>query len=349
VFQHACQLADGLSRAGKHVVLHTGHQHEEVAVTGVEICTCSWWPRHSSRTAIRTSIRQVAVGARLVAKTLPHLLRTTRRGAVLHVQGVAASGVLNWLTLWAARLCGRRVVYSPHDTFSRRGPVERVLLTLAYQPAHAIMVFSDADKQRLRPLGSRVFFSPLVQLVPQPSMERQLSWRREWRADRSEKVVLFAGFIRPERRLDLLIESARHWPVGRRLAVVGADWGDWSRCAQLARVYDVDIASRIGFVELDQFAAAIAAADVVVVPSDTASQSGVLVLAHELGTAAIAAAVGGMGELACRTFPPGDVEALNRALQVELDNASVVNQRPEVQQQEELAVKRHLCAYGQPA
>ena len=189
--------------------------------------------------------------------------------------------------------------------------------------------------------------SPLIQLVPRPSAADELGWRREWRADADglDQVVLIAGFIRPERRLDLLIESARHWPKGRVLAVVGPDWGDWARCSNLAQSYNVDIVARVEFVELEQFAAAIAAADLVVVPTDVASQSGVLALARELGTPTIAADVGGLGELASRTFLAGDVADLTRVIQAEFDEPSAIDPGAI----EMNAVESHVRAYEQPA
>lgn len=345
IFQHTCQVGQGLNRRGWRVVLHTGHEHEDVHLDGVELCACSWWPRASDGGRVRAVARRATIARRLVQRTLPHLLRSAPPGAVLHLQGTAATGGLNALTLGLARRAGHRVVYSPHDTFSRRGRVDGMLLRLALRAADAIIVHSRVDEDRLRQLGhQRVYVSPLVQLVPRPSDSEQLSWRKEWRDDGSETVVLFAGFVRPEKRLDLLIESARHWPPGRRLAVVGTDRGGWARCDLLAQAYDIDITARLGFAELPAFTAAIAAADLVVVPSERASQSGVLELARQLRTPSVAADVGGMAELASGTFAAGDVVDLNRAIESELAKTSMPDEPPG---EENLAVRTHLRAYGE--
>jgi glycosyltransferase involved in cell wall biosynthesis len=343
IFQHTCQVGEGLHRRGWRVVLHTGHEHEEVKLDGVELCACSWWPRASDHGRVRSLARRAAIAQGLIERTVPHLLRSAPTGAVLHLQGTAATGALNALTLALGRRTGHRVVYSPHDTFSRRSRVDGMALRLACQAADAVIVHSRADQERLRRLGVRAFISPLVQLVPRPSESARLSWRREWRADESETLVLFAGFIRPEKRLDLLIESARSWPPGRRLAVVGTDWGGWARCGALARSYDLDVSARLGFVELPEFTAAISAADLVVVPSDRASQSGVLALARLLGTPSVAADVGGMAELASSTFTAGDVTDLSRAIQAQLAD-SPVPVAPAGD--DDLAVSTHLRAYG---
>jgi glycosyltransferase involved in cell wall biosynthesis len=345
VFQHSCQLAQGLNRHGRRVVLHTGHEHENVHLDGVEMCACSWWPRTNGGGPFKARARRATIARRLVEGTLPHLVHCAPRGAVLHLQGTAASGGLNVLTLSVWRCAHYRVVYSPHDVFSRNSPMDGILLRMAYWLPHAIFVHSRADMQRLRRLGHRVHYSPLIQLVPHPSEQQRLRWRLEWRAEKSEVVVLFAGFIRPDKRLDVLIESARNWPPGRRLAVVGPDRGDWARCIALAEKYNVDIAARVGFVDLDEFAAAIAAADLVVVPSERASQSGVLALARQLRTPTVAADVGGMPELASRTFRAGHADDLSRAIRAELDKDS-----PPVEPlaEDDQAVHAHLRAYRDP-
>jgi glycosyltransferase involved in cell wall biosynthesis len=291
-------------------------------------------------------VRQAKIAQRLVRRTLPHLLHSATPGSVLHVHGTAASGALNLLTLTTARQAGYRVVYSPHDGFSRRGLLDGMLLRLAYRPPHAIVVYSHADEQRLRRLGvpaARLYVSPLIQLVPRPSQQELLSWRRQWRASESDKVVLFAGFIRPEKRLDVLIESAREWPVGRRLAVVGPDKGGWAHCERIAKTNGVDIAARVGFVDLSEFAAAVSAADLVVVPSEKASQSGVLALARELKTPSVAADIGGMAELASRTFTAGDSQDLTRAIHAELTNG---HEQMYCTAKESEAIRTHLRAYG---
>jgi glycosyltransferase involved in cell wall biosynthesis len=344
VFQHTWQLGEGLARHGRRVVLHTGHEHEDVHVKGVELCTCSWWPRRSEGGRVRSGIRQASIAQRFIQRTLPHLVRSVERGAVLHLEGIAATGTLNLMILALARKSGLRVVYSPHDTFSRRGRLDGRLLRLAYHTPHAIIVHAHSDVDRLRGLQIPVYFSPLTQPVPKPSVADQQHWRRLWKAGESDAVVLFAGFIRPEKRLDVVVESARAWPAGRRLAVVGLDRGSWSHCKTLAQGYGVEIAARLEFVSLAEFTAAVAAADIVVVPSEQASQSGVLAVARQLGTPTVAADVGGLAELASRTFSVGDPEDLNRAIEAELAGSPALT--PAAHQDDE-AVQIHLQAYGE--
>lgn len=337
-FQHACRLAQLLLERDLEVVIHTGNEHEEVDGGPVDLCPCSWWPRRRKGSA---AARSAEIVSRYLSRTLPHLHASVPRGGVLHVQGIAAAGALTLLALAVGRIGGRRVVYSPHDTFSRRGHLDERLLRLAARVPHAVIVHSRADVDVLRARGVDAHYAPLVQLVPRPSDVRRRWWRSEWEVGAGDDVVLFAGFIRPERRLDLLVRAARSWPPDRKLAVVGQDRGAWSDCVALAAELGVEMAGRTEFVELGQFIAAIAAADVVVAPHEKASQSGVLSLASQLGVPTVAADTGGLPELATTTFRPGDVGDLGRSIDAVLASRT----RPVNAVDEELAVGAHLLAY----
>jgi glycosyltransferase involved in cell wall biosynthesis len=339
VFQHTFRIAQLLRDSDLHVVLHTGHEHEFLeAGHAVALCGCSWWPRSGRR----GSRRSLLITLRYLVRTLPHLRTALPRGSVLHLQGIAATGGLNLVAILAARLAGQRVVYSPHDTFSRRGRLDDRVLRLALRASDAVVAYTRSDVDALAAAGITAHYSPLVQVVPHPRGHQRERWRREWGATEHDEVVLFAGWIRPEKRLDLVIESATHWPPGRRLAVLGQDRGSWQANAALARRRGVEIAARIEFVELERFAAAIAAADVVVAPHERASQSGVLSLARQLGVPTVAADVGGLAELASRTFRSGDAASLTRALDAQLAQAS---SRP-LGLDEQAAIEAHLRAYG---
>ncbi|MGZ4203260.1 MAG: glycosyltransferase family 4 protein, partial [Thermoleophilaceae bacterium] len=338
VFQHTCRLAELLAEAGHRVVLHTGHEHERLHPKRVEVCRCSWWPRDGARGPRRS----VQIGGRLVTRTLPHLWRACQPGAVLHVQGIAAGGPLTALTLAVGRLRGLRTVYSPHDAFSRRGTLDGAILRLAARLPHAVVVHSQADVEELGRRGIAAWKSPLVQVVPEAGADSRRRWREAWRATNGEQVVLFAGWIRPEKRLDLLIECARSWPPERRLAVVGVDRGAWPACEALARSYGLDVSVRLGFLPLEEFTAALSAADLVVAPHQVASQSGVLEVARQLGVPTVAANVGGLSEIASRSFAVNDPVSLNRAIDAQLSNG----ERPAPVLDEEGALDAHLGAYG---
>jgi glycosyltransferase involved in cell wall biosynthesis len=262
--------------------------------------------------------RRLVIAGAFVARTVPHLVRTVRRGDVPHVQGLFLHPVMLAL-LFLLRLRAGRVVHSPHNTFIRyRLPLGETWLRLFARVADATIVFSKADAERVARWGGRPVVAPLAQYMPPPEESSVRRWRERWAADGAQ-VVLFAGQLRSDKRLDLLIEAARDWPPGRRLAVVGEDKGELESCRELARSAGVQVSWQVGFTPLDEFVAALAAADLVVCPYDAGSQSGVLALARQLGTASVASDAGGLSELADRSFPAGDAAALASAIDVQLE------------------------------
>ena len=303
-YQHAVAVAEEVERSGVHVVLHTARDAELVPGAGVEVCRCMDWLRDAGHG------RPARVAARFLAVTVPHLLRGH---GVLHVQGPFKASLLAAL-LAGARLRGRRVVFSPHNTFSRRGgALDARLVRLCARLAHATIVFSDADARTVACWGATPFVSPLLQHLPPVDPARVAAWRSSWGRG---PVVLFAGQIRSDKRLDVVIEASRLWTRPGRLAIVGKDLGDAQRCRELAARVGADPAWAVDYFELDAFAAAVAAADVVVCPYSRASQSGVLAVAGQLGVPTVASDVGGLRELATAVVPR-DVDATGLARSVD--------------------------------
>lgn len=309
-YQHAVAVADELDRTGVHVVLHTATDPELVPEGGVEVCRCMDWLRDVGRG------RRALIVGRFLAVTVPRLVRG--RG-VLHVQGPFKPWLLAIL-LALARLRGRRVVFSPHNTFSRHGgALDARLVRLCARLAHATVVYSDADARQVAGWGSTAVVSPLLQHVPSVDPARAAAWRESWGAG---PVVLFAGQIRRDKRLDVVIEASRLWTRPGRLAIVGDDIGDAQRCRELAERLGADAAWSVGYFDLGAFEAAVAAADLVVCPYSRASQSGVLALAWQLGTPTVASDVGGLRELATAVVPADvDGAGLARAIDALLTSA----------------------------
>jgi len=330
-YQHTVAVADALQRSGVDVVLHTATDAELVPTQPVEVCRCMDWLRDARYG------RRTLVAARFLAVTLPHLLR---RRCILHLQGPFKPALLA-VALGAARLRRRRVVFSPHNTFSRHGTaVDARLVQLCTRLADATIVFSNADARAVARWGAAPVVSPLLQHQPPIDRDRVDTWRAGW--DPSP-VVLFAGQVRPDKRLDVVIEASGLWKQAGRLAIVGKDLGDAERCRRLAQQVGVDPAWSLGYLGLEDFAAALVASDVVVCPYTRASQSGVLALAAQLGVPSIASDVGGLRELATAVVPR-DVDAAGLARAID----ELLTAPPPRDSRDPLAatLQAHRQAYG---
>ena len=303
VFQHTVEAARLLALEGTETVVHTAAGHEAVSVHGVRFCGCVNWFRGTRR----GHRRQLMVAASYVFVTLPHLRRATAAAAVVHVQGLFASP-LYAATLWVLRRPRQRLIFSPHNTFSRAGRAwEEVVLRLASRRlADLVVAFSAADATRISSWGATTVRCPLVQLAPPVSQQRVAAWRARLGAGQNHPVLLVPGQIRSDKGVDIVIRAARLLKTKVTVAVVGEDKGDLARCQQIAEECSIDVSWAVGYHPLDEFAAAIASADAVALAYVQASQSGVLALAAALGTPSVASPVGGLADYATVTASGAD-------------------------------------------
>jgi len=337
VFQHALAVAAALADARFAVTLHTAADAEISELDGIRFCGCVDWKRELRHGYKRNGSIVVAY----LRSTVSHLRESVRHGDIVHVQGLFGQA-LTTLTLAAARRTPARVVHSPHNTFSRRGRrFDEALLRSDIRIAHATIVFSEADRTRLTAWGHDVIVSPLAQYMPSADSLPTALWRQRWASPEGRPTVLFAGQVRPDKRLDLLLAAATVRRDSWQLAVVGEDKGDVARCRKLAQSLDVSVLWYTRYVDLDEFVGALAAADVIACPHAQASQSGVLAVACQLGVPAVASRVGGLAELATLTFTPGDAADLARMI----DRALAHGRLPPQDQRAEL-LEAHLAAYG---
>jgi glycosyltransferase involved in cell wall biosynthesis len=336
VYQHTLAVAVALAGAGREVTLHTASDAECAGPSGVRYCGCVDWKRERPRGRRRTA----AIAADYVRVTVPHLRASLGSKDTLHVQGLFGNP-LTTLTLVAGKWRAARIVHSPHNTFSRGDRRhENFLLRRDARIVDATIVFSEADRRTLASWGADAIVSPLAQYMPDLD-GWPARWRKRWDYADGRPTVLFAGQVRRDKQLDLLLAGAALRSDRWRVAVVGEDLGDGERCRRLAEELGVTVAWWDGYARLAEFVGALAAADVVVCPHTRASQSGVLALARQLGVRTVASRVGGLPELAGVTFAPGDANDLARSIDEALAAAPPAPHDPRAE-----LLDVHLRAYG---
>lgn len=326
VYQHAAAVAAALDERGVPVVLHTA-----VDAEGPFPRTPCFWPFPTTRPA---ALRRARVAAAWLGLGVPSCVAGVGPGDVVHAEGWFRPAFFVPLVL-AARRRGARVVFSPHNTFSRRArPSEERIVGWMARRSAAVLTFSDHDRRRVEAWGARAVHVPLLVRPPRPSPDLVAAWRRRWQAG---TVVLLAGQLRPDKGLDLLVRAVARRP-GLRLAAVGQDLGALGPARRLAADLDVPMDVDEGYQPLDRFVATLAAADVVACPYRVASQSAVLALAAALGRPTVATDVGGLAELASVTVAPGDPDALARGIGQALRAPAPIPRRTDIDP--------YLRAYG---
>ncbi len=155
--------------------------------------------------------------------------------------------------------------------------------------------------------------------TPVPSSEA----RSRLGLDEKERVLLFFGFVRHYKGLKYLLSAlaAVRQEIAVRLLVVGEFWEDerpYRELAEQLRIQDV-VRFHNQYVPNEELATYFSAADVVVLPYLTATQSGVAQIAFGFEKPIIATSVGGMPETIHHgetglIVSPGDAQALSTAI-----------------------------------
>ncbi len=156
--------------------------------------------------------------------------------------------------------------------------------------------------------------------------------RRQLNLPSDKRLVLFFGLIRPYKGLDLLLEAMPHCP-DVHVVVAGEPYGDWTPYREIIQRHG--LAERVhlflDFIPNHQVAAFFSAADLVVQPYRSATQSGISQIACHFEKPMVVTNVGGLPETvtdgktgyvvsadpaaiasAIRTFfaaPPPDIQA----------------------------------------
>jgi glycosyltransferase involved in cell wall biosynthesis len=209
----------------------------------------------------------------------------------------------------------------PHEA----RPGDHALTRYFLRQAGSFIVLSETVERDLRTFRPDApclrLYHPVYDLFG-PPMDRAVS-RRDLDLGHEENVLLFFGAIRSYKGLDTLLEAL---PIARRdvpltLVVAGEFYGDEERYRERIRSLGIEDAVRLSgrYVPTSDVPAYFAAANVVVQPYVTATQSGVAQVAYHFGRPLIVTDVGGLGEVvpdgvAGLVVPPEDPPALARAI-----------------------------------
>lgn len=232
-----------------------------------------------------------------------------------------------------ARLSSRvPVVYTEHNLSDSYRRPTRILNRLTYSLNSAVTAVSEAVADSVSGYGG-----PAVRVIPNGvvvavSPEEAAAARDELGLRETQELVVHVGNIRPHKGHANLIGAARrlarHRPDAAVVSIGGEKHpGDLERVRRLASSQGVE--GTIRFLGRRPDARAfLAAADVVVNPSDFEGLPVVLLEAMALGRPVVATDVGGVDSVLTHEdsgllVPPGDPEALAEAIVRVLDDPSL--------------------------
>jgi glycosyltransferase involved in cell wall biosynthesis len=208
----------------------------------------------------------------------------TRAPGLVHMQSVEVPHVDAFL-LSRLRKAGGTIVFTPHDIRHRKGyPFGRAAMHALYRSAHQLIVHSGQDLEQMRDLDPDLASKTTV--IPHggysrylvPGLSREVA-RRELSLPASPRILLFFGDIRPGKGLDLLVRalaSGGRWET-MLLVVAGrpshglTDDSVRKLCTAVQGATEL----RLGFIPDRDVQRYFAASDLVLLPYEEVSESGV--------------------------------------------------------------------------
>ena len=117
--------------------------------------------------------------------------------------------------------------------------------------------------------------------------------------DADRKVLLFFGFIRDYKGLDIMLEALEALPDEYILVIAGEVYGNFDKYEKIIRDRGLfhKVKMFIRYISDDEVPPFFSAADVCVLPYKTATQSGIVGISYHFGLPVIATDVGGLGEM----------------------------------------------------
>jgi glycosyltransferase involved in cell wall biosynthesis len=239
-----------------------------------------------------------------------------------------------WVVFWAPQfiaisrylrsVCSVPIVFFCHNVEEHESsPFKQLATKLVLRGGDAFLCQSEQEAATLRGWFSdrvvKKVFHPTYAPLGGPENGERESHGKSGRAnpgggDHAPRLLFF-GFIRPYKGLDILLRAMPeiHSKTGAKLRVVGESWKSTERYLELTRRLDIEDMVEFDFryVANDELGDVFGPTDLVVLPYRSATGCGVLQLAFGFGKPVVATRVGGIGE---------SVEAETNGILVEPDS-----------------------------
>jgi len=193
----------------------------------------------------------------------------------------------------------------PHE----KRPGDRMLTQYFLKSCDAFITMSDAVMEDLRTFESRKpaarvihpLYDNFGEIISSPEARQFLNQRKGWHLQDGERIILFFGFIRKYKGLDILLKAMAQPGIreaGVRLLVAGEFYEDRKIYQQLMQELQISdlLILNTDFIPDAEVRYYVCAADAIVQPYRHATQSGVTPLAYHFEKPMIVSNVGSFAE-----------------------------------------------------
>lgn len=211
-----------------------------------------------------------------------------------------------WVIYWAPmymvfmfyfRLRGIRSMLLCHNVFEHEDAfLKRMVTSIVLKMADTYLVHTDSEERKLEAIvGSRPCIKYLHPLYVYAGNRTEVDSSQEAAGTLN---LLFFGFIREYKGLDLLLEAMALLNNARvKLTIAGEFWGDKKKYLDIleaGNIKNVEIVD--GYVSDDMISGYFEACDLVVLPYRSATGSGIIATAYGYGKPVLVTNVGGLPE-----------------------------------------------------
>ncbi len=233
-------------------------------------------------------------------------------------------GAVSRLAVWGA---DTNILYIVHNAIPHeKRPGDKLFTNWAFRPVHYFIAPSETVRKDMLDLRPDLNESRL-RLVPHPVYD--CYDRKRWTQDSARKdlkitesrILLFFGYIRRYKGVRNLIKTIpllqEKFQDDFKLLIVGEFYEGRDDILQLIK--ELNVSDRIllvdRYVPNEEVEKYFRAADVGILPYESATQSGIIQIAHDFGLPVITTNVGGLPEVVQHEttgflVPPGDPKAL---------------------------------------
>ena len=202
-----------------------------------------------------------------------------------------------------ARLLNKRtkIISLVHNAISHeRTLIEKPLARYFLSSCDAYVVMSEPVRQDLLSLqkDAKILLQPHPIYDQYKEKSDKNEARKQLNISSDKKTLLFFGFIRDYKGLDLLIEAVSHLSDNYQLIIAGECYGKFDKYAdQINRSsFKDNIIVFEQYINDEMVSTLFSATDVLVLPYRSATQSGVVAMSYQLETPIIATDVGALGD-----------------------------------------------------
>jgi glycosyltransferase involved in cell wall biosynthesis len=205
-------------------------------------------------------------------------------------------GTVSYLTKKKTKIISVLDNVIPHE--KRLG--DKTLINYFLNQNHGFIVMSDTVKNDLLSLkpDAKYIYHPHPLYNHFGAKIEQKTAREKLGISADKKIILFFGFIRGYKGLDLLIEAMQNTPDDYLLLIAGEVYGDFKPYQEQIDKLNLNhkIKTEVRYINDSEVPTLFSAANVCVLPYKSATQSGITSIAYHFNTPVIATDVGGLKE-----------------------------------------------------